>query len=195
MIHPETRIQHISELIGVGVFAKSFIPKGTITVVRDSQDLCIPVPEFRQLSQLVQDSMETHMYHDKIGNLVLSWDHAKYINHHCNSNTLMTDYNLEIAVADIYPGEEITTDYGLLNVQDPYELYCDCTNCRKALRRDDIDVFAEVWDSKILSSLLLTKSVPQPLFSLLPNEERMRLNELFQDKSKYSSVKSLKYRA
>lgn len=193
MIHPDTTVKTVSKNIGNGVFATAFIPKGTIIVVRDEFDLCMPRKEFKQLPELVQSAMETYMYHDRNGNLVLSWDHARYMNHSCESNTLMTDYSLEIVIRDILPGDEITTDYGLLNVQEPYELFCGCGNCRGFLRTDDIDCWADTWDRKIMESLLLIKKVPQPLGHMLHQKEKDRLEEMLKTAEKYSSVKNLKY--
>ena len=193
MIHPCTTVRSVSEQIGIGVFATDFIPRGTIIVVRDAYDLCLTRQEFQELPPLMRRNMETYMYHDHQGNLIMSWDHARYMNHSCNSNTLMTDYNLEIAVQDIQPGEEITTDYGLLNVQEPYALLCGCRNCRTRLRTDDLERFADSWDQSILDSLLQLNQVLQPLESILSPTERKRLEELQQKPQRYSSVRNLQW--
>lgn len=194
MIHPHTVIKTVSPEIGVGVFATRFIPKGTIVVVRDQFDTCLTQDQFCCLEEPVRSLMETYLYHDKCGNLVLSWDHARYMNHSCHSNTMMTDYDLEIAVRDIEPGEEITTEYGLLNIQQPYELYCDCECCRKELRLDDIDVYGDAWDAQIRDGLQCVSKVDQPLWVLLGEDTRMRLDGLQCGKVDYSSIKSLKWR-
>ena len=190
MIHPDTVIRTISEDIGIGVYASSFIPRGTIVVARDSFDLSFTQEEFRKLPFLMRNKMKTYMYHDKNGHLVMSWDHARYMNHSCDSNTLMTDYNFEIAIRDIQPGDEITTDYGLLNVQEPYELLCGCHNCRGILRRDDLDCFSDIWDQSILDSLLQIKKVPQPLENLLSAKDRERLETVLHIPIKYSSIRN-----
>jgi uncharacterized protein len=193
MIHPDTTVKIVSKAIGNGVFATAFIPKGSIIVVRDPFDITLSLRQFRELQPAMQRAMETYMYHDKSGQLVLSWDHARYMNHSCDSNTMMTDYSLEIVIRDIFPGDEITTDYGLLNVQEPYELFCRCKNCRGALRTDDIDRYATRWDQQILESLLLINTVPQPLLPILADSEQQRLAGLHRETETYSSVKSLKY--
>jgi len=193
MIHPDTSIQTISEIIGVGVIAKTFIPKGTIIVARDSFDLCLTQEAFDKLPLPLRDKMETYMYYDKFGNLILGWDHSRYMNHHCQSNTLMTDYDFEIVIRDINAGEEITTDYGLLNVQEPYQLHCGCQNCRGILRLDDIDRFADQWDKSIRENLLRIKQVHQPLEHLLSEETRNRLDEFLDRPERYRSVRNLKW--
>ena len=46
MIHPHTRIHFINEEMGYGVFATQFIPKGTITYVKDSLELEITLEDY-----------------------------------------------------------------------------------------------------------------------------------------------------
>lgn len=195
MIYPHTVVKTVSPEIGIGVFATRPIPRGSIVVVRDQFDTCLTQEEYHLLPEPVRVSMETYLYHDKCGNLVLSWDHARYMNHSCHSNTMMTDYNLEIAIRDIAPGEEITTEYGLLNIQDPYEIHCQCEGCRNCLKLNDIDVYGEVWDVHIQESLLLIPQVDQPLLSLVEEESRARLDSLLLGETAYSSIRNLKWRA
>ncbi|QJB58279.1 SET domain-containing protein [Pseudodesulfovibrio sp. zrk46] len=194
MIHPHTAIQAVSPEIGLGVFATGFIPKGTIVVVRDRFDTCLSQEEFCNLEEPARSCMETYLYHDKHGNLILSWDHARFMNHSCNSNTMMTDYGLEIAIKDIEPGEEVTTEYGLLNIQDPYELCCQCCDCREELRLDDIDVHGNAWDELIRAGLTAIPQVHQPLWALLDETERKRLEAFLHGTAEYSSIKCLKWR-
>lgn len=194
MIHPDTIVKNVSPEIGNGVFAVRDIPAGTVVVVRDAYDLCISRDEFFSLPEMVRDSMETYVYHDREGQLILSWDHARFMNHSCCSNTMMTDYQLEIAVRDIRAGEQITTEYGLLNIQEPYELHCGCENCRGALRIDDIDVYGKQWDAQIKAALLAVPYVIQPLWDLLSQDIRDRIGALGQKPENYSSIMNLKWR-
>lgn len=194
MIHPHTALKHVSPEIGMGVFATRHIPRGTIVVVRDKYDICMPREEFEQLPDAMRATMENHMYHDKCGNLVLSWDHARFMNHNCHCNTMMTDYNVEIAVRDIEPGEELTTEYGLLNIQEPYGIACGCECCREALRLDDIDCHGEAWDASIRESLELARTVEQPLWDVIVTADRERLQAFLSGESEYSSIMNLKWR-
>jgi len=195
MIHPHTVVRTVSPVIGVGVFATRAIPRGTVVVVRDGFDTCLTQEQYCLLPDTVRSAMETYMYHDKCGNLVLSWDHARYMNHSCRSNTMMTDYNLEIAVRDIAPGEELTTEYGLLNIQEPYEIHCGCENCREHLRLDDIEVHGDAWDSLIQESLRLIPGVEQPLLHLVDAANRDRVERLLRGETAYSSIRNLAWRA
>ncbi|WP_419788312.1 SET domain-containing protein [Pseudodesulfovibrio sp.] len=195
MIHPNTVVRSVSPEIGLGVFATEPIPCGTIVVVRDGYDICLSQEEYCCLSDSVRASMETYMYHDRCGNLVLSWDHARYMNHNCHSNTMMTAYNLEIAVRDIAAGEEMTTEYGLLNIQQPYEIFCGCENCRGRLRLDDIEVYGDEWDRLIHHGLASIPKVAQPLLSMITGADRDRLDSFLAGNSDYASIKTLQWQA
>jgi hypothetical protein len=194
MIHPNTLIKTVSPHIGNGVFATARIPQGTIVVVRDSFDIVLTQQEFQDLPQLVHAMMETHLYRDKHGNLILSWDHAKYMNHSCCSNTMMTDYGFEIAVREILPGEQVTSDYGLLNVLESYPVECTCPRCCQGLQVDDIDNYADEWDVQIKQSMLLIPCNQQPLLDLLSDMAKQQLDEFLQTPTSYRSVRNLKWR-
>lgn len=194
MIHPDSVVRTVNPVIGNGVFATAPIPRGTLVVVRDAYDLCLTREAFQALPEVARAAMETYLYHDKQGDLVLGWDHARYMNHSCNSNTMMTDYEFEIAVRDIAPGEEITTEYGLLNIQEPYPLACGCTHCRRRLRLDDLDRHAECWDRQIRESLRLIDRCPQPLWALVSERTRADLAAFAADPARYRSVRNLKWR-
>jgi hypothetical protein len=191
MMHPDTTVQTINPVIGKGVFALKDIPRGTIIVARDPFDIVIDEKSFSNLDPVLKNCMETYMYRDKNKNFVLSWDHAKYMNHSCCSNTMMTDYDLEITVRDIKAGEEITTEYGLLNIVESYEICCGCKNCRKVLKTDDIETYWSLWDQSIKQSLLMTDRVLQPLWGVLDKRSRKRIEELIKNPELYSSVKNL----
>jgi hypothetical protein len=195
VIHPHTRVLSGDPAIGVGVFATRPIPRGTVVVVRDRFDICLSPAAFDCLPEPVREAMDTYMYHDKHGDLVLSWDHARYMNHNCLPSTMMTDYGLEIAVRDIAAGEELTTEYGLLNIQEPYAICCGCADCRKHLRLDDIDVYGDEWDARVRESLVRIPLVDQPLLSLLDGGTRARLDAFLAGRAEYSSVRNLKWTA
>jgi uncharacterized protein len=193
MIHPDTTLQYIGENVGIGVFAKKDIPRGTIIVVRDEFDICISLSHFKKLPQPLRDFVETYMFHDKEGSLVLSWDHAKYMNHSCLSNTMMTGYNLEIVVRDIPAGGEITTEYGLLNIQQPYSIDCGSPECRKLVNAEDIDTYGDIWDQIIKESMLLINKVQQPLWPLVQKQVQEGIQSMLENPDNYISVKNMKW--
>lgn len=194
MIHPDTKVRTVSEAIGNGVFATALIPQGTIVVVRDRFDTSLTIEEFQQLPALLKNALETYLYHDCDGRLILSWDHARLMNHSCASNTMLTAYGFEIAVRDIQPGEEMTTEYGLLNIQEPYQIHCKCPGCREHLRRDDIDQHGERWDALVRASMQLIAEREQPLMALLDSRTRQRIMDFQRDNALYCSVHGLKWR-
>lgn len=191
MIHPSTRVAFVSPAIGLGVVATAPIPKGSLVVVRDAHDLTFDEATFRRLHETIRHAMETYMYRDREGRLILSWDHARFMNHRCDANSLMTAYGVEVAIRDIGAGEEMTTDYGLLNVLEPYPIHCGCDGCREALRLDDIDRYADVWDEAIKEALALVDAVEQPLRGVA---ELAELRRYLDGNEEYRSVSTLTFR-
>lgn len=188
MIHPHTSLQKISDEIGHGVFATAPILAGTIVVVLDAMDRVLSPETFHALPEPLFSRIDNFVYRRASGDFVLSWDHARYMNHHCDSNTKMTAYGLEIAVRDIAAGEELTTEYGLLNVLEPYPLFCGCHNCRETLRTDDLATHAATWDEQILNALLQVGNCEQALLPLLPADTKVLLEKLPSAPQAYKSV-------
>jgi len=137
MIHPHTEIKFISHEVGYGVVATQFIPAGTITWVLDKLDREFTPEEFRKMAPVYQDILETYTYRNNLGNLVLCWDHGKYVNHSFRSNCLTTAYDFEIAIRDIRRGEQLTDDYGYLNITSPFRGVDEGTK-RKKVYPDDL---------------------------------------------------------
>ena len=120
MIHPKTELRFISKEVGYGVFATDFIPAGTITWVLDKLDREFRPEEFFAMDLVYQNIIDTYTFRNNIGNYILCWDHGRFVNHSFNSNCLTTAYDFEIAIRDILPGEQLTDDYGYLNIKDPF---------------------------------------------------------------------------
>jgi hypothetical protein len=115
LIHPDSELRFIDPAIGYGVFATSLIPKGTFTWVRDRLDQIVEPGLDTQLPEMLAALLHRYSYLEPRGR-VLCWDQARFINHSCHANCRSTGFDLELAVRDIQPGEEITDDYGSLNV-------------------------------------------------------------------------------
>jgi uncharacterized protein len=193
MIHPDTELKYISDEIGYGVFATARIPKGTIVFVKDPFDIELTPEEFLKLPTQYQEIADKYSYIDEHGVRILSWDHAKFVNHKCECNTMSSGYGFEIAIRDIDAGEEITDEYGLLNVEKEFPIACGCKNCRKMLRHDDIDNYYEVWDEKVKSSLSKIKQIKQPLWDYMDTETKKTLSDYLTGREPYRSVITLKY--
>jgi hypothetical protein len=169
MIHPDTEIRFINDIIGYGVVAKKLIPKGTITWVQDELDQIFTPQQAQRLSPLMQQYLETYCFTNGTGNKVLCWDNAKFVNHSFKPSCMSTAYDFEIAVRDIYPGEQLTDDYGYLNIEEPFEVVDEGTE-RKVVYPDDILRFHSEWDQMIRDRFPDIKSVSQPLQKFIPKD-------------------------
>ncbi|MDG1242596.1 MAG: SET domain-containing protein [Opitutae bacterium] len=185
MVLPSLRIQWLSDEKGYGLIATEFVPKGTITYCQDSLDIVIPQGDISKYSGVLRDSIYKFAYEPPTGEMVLGWDHAKYINHCCLANTLSTGYEFEIAVRDIEVGEELTTDYRLFSKHNTFHVVCRNEHCPQsamdALPLKDID-------ARIQSALSSYSSVEQPLGFLVATDTLERLNAYLNDSGEYISV-------
>jgi len=193
MIHPCTELRHVSPEIGVGVFASTLIPKGTLVYVKDSLDIEITEKQFMRMEPVSRKMVEKYAYIDERGIRVVSWDHVKYVNHKCECNTISTGYGFEIALRDISPGEEITDEYGLFNITVPFEVTCGCVNCRHVVRVTDLERYADVWDDQVKDALGFVREVDQPLWALIDPATLAALNGYLDGRQSYRSVRTLKW--
>lgn len=192
MIHPHTCLQHVDDVKGYGVFATRFIPKGTIVYVIDELEIKVPPDQFRHFPQVFQQAVEKFSFIDQDGVRIVSWDFAKYVNHCCNCNTMSTGYGFEIAIRDIYPGEEITDEYAIFNLEQDMHVTCSQADCRGCIRASDFDRLYPVWDETLKTVLALLPTVQQPLYDLLDPETRAEVEAFLKDPSLYKSVYTLK---
>jgi len=193
MIHPNTELKFISEILGYGVFATADLPEGTIVYVKDSLEICVNPLEFMLQSKPMQQVIDKYSYTDEHGNRIVSWDFAKYVNHCCNCNTISTGYGFEIAIRNIQAGEQITDEYGLFNIEEEMELTCKESCCRKKLTPSDFDLYYTDWDEKVKLALRKVFEVEQPLFNLLDPFTTKELRKFLKNESHYRSVYQLKY--
>lgn len=166
MIHPDTELKFISNEIGYGVVATKFIPAGTITWVLDRLDREFTPLELQQMEPIYQSILDTYTFRNNKGNYILCWDNGRYVNHSFNSNCLTTAYDFEIAVRDIQQGEQLTDDYGYLNIPMPFRAADEGTR-RKVVYPDDLLKYYKVWDSKIKKVFGNITQLQQPLRSIL----------------------------
>lgn len=167
MIHTDTEVRFISAEKGYGLVATKFIPKGTITWVQDDLDQIVAREKIPNLNPFIRKHLETYSFTNKNGDLVLCWDNGKYVNHSFKPTCFSTAYDFEIAIRDIHPGEELTDDYGYLNVEEPFDVIDEGTE-RKTVYPDDILRFHEDWDLLIKEVSPKVLEVPQPLIDLIP---------------------------
>jgi len=170
MIHPETYLQYINDDIGYGVFAKKFIPKGTIVYVRDKLELAIPHDSHLLEDEYYADILEKYSYVGSAGEYILSWDFGRFVNHSCEPNTISTGYGFEIAIRNILAGEQITDDYGMFNLRDSMDCSCGVNNCRQTITALDFQNWHGNWDILAREAIREINSVEQPLMHLLERD-------------------------
>ena len=187
MIHPKTELRFISKEVGYGVFATDFIPAGTITWVVDKLDREFRPEEFFAMDLVYQNIIDTYTFRNNIGNYVLCWDHGRFVNHSFNSNCLTTAYDFEIAIRDILPGEQLTDDYGYLNIKDPFTAEDEGTE-RKIVYPDDLVRYYKVWDEKILKVFGKINAYEQPLRVLIKDELWDKVQKIIAGKQQIDSI-------
>ena len=187
MIHPKTELRFISKEVGYGVFATDFIPAGTITWVMDKLDREFRPEEFFAMDILYQNIIDTYTFRNNIGNYVLCWDHGRFVNHSFNANCLTTAYDFEIAIRDILPGEQLTDDYGYLNIKDPFTAVDEGTE-RKIVYPDDLVRYYKVWDAQILKVFGKINAYEQPLRVLIKDELWDKVQKIIAGKQQIDSI-------
>lgn len=166
MIHPKTELRFINSEIGYGVVATEFIPAGTITWVLDKLDREFTPLEIQGMDDLYRNIIDIYTFRNNEGNFILCWDNGRYVNHSFNSNCLTTAYDFELAIRDILPGEQLTDDYGYLNIPEPFKAADEGTK-RKVVYPDDLLKYYKVWDKKLLRVFDRIPKLDQPLLSLI----------------------------
>lgn len=193
MIHPQTRLHFIDEGIGYGIFATALIPAGTITYVKDTLEIDLHVDHEMLSLPAYATYIRKYAYREASGNHVIGWDFSKYVNHSCDANTISTGYGFEIAIRDINAGEQVTDDYGMLNIDSAMTCCCQATNCRGEIQPNDMDHLWQQWDDKAKIALSALLKVPQPLIELLDTECYKSLMLYLNTGNNYSSVKNLQF--
>ncbi|RNB91075.1 SET domain-containing protein-lysine N-methyltransferase [Brevibacillus fluminis] len=170
MIHPHTELRYINEVIGYGVFATQFIPKGTIVWALDDLDQILEEKAVNELEPLRQVNVKKYSYRNQHGKYVLCWDNGKFVNHSFRPTCAATAYEIELASRDIYPGEELTDDYGTLNLDEPFHCLPETGENRTVVLPDDLLRYHQQWDQLAADAFQCFLQVKQPLFHLIKPE-------------------------
>ena len=204
MIIPCTKVVHINALKGNGVIATEKIAKGTVTWVFDDLDREIPLQALDAMSAACREAVLTYSYRNNKGNLIFCWDNERYINHSFQPNCCLTPYQFEIAIRDIRAGEELTNDYGVFNIIEPFVVDGEGGE-RTTVYPDDLLRYSGEWDLQLEEAFRRFPHVPQPLRQLFPGKawqlaeavargERSMasIRECYYDETKSSSVPPVK---
>jgi len=191
MLHPYTELRYINDQIGFGVFATKFIPKGTITWVIDDLDQVLEAGVVAELDKLRQETVRKYSYRNCFGQYVLCWDIGRYVNHSFCANCLTTAYDFDIAVTDINAGDELTNEYGLLNLDEPIECIKEEGIDRTCVRQEDVLLYYHNWDKQINDAIIHYPHVTQPLGSFLPGDVQQEVMQSIKLNQPLKSVKTL----
>lgn len=114
----------LSDIHGLGLFAKKLIPKGTIWWYARPQDvLIISKDQFlildsshktSQMRDFLHNILTYSYYEREFDSLIFCLDNSRFVNHSFNANSGASEDENEfcaVAIRDIQPGEEITEDY------------------------------------------------------------------------------------
>lgn len=157
-----TEVVFINDSKGRGVVATARIPKGTVTWVFDDLDREFAMADLALLPEPCREAVITYSYRNSKGRLVFCWDNERFINHSFRNNCCLTPYNFEIAVRDIEPGEELTDDYGFLNIIAPFAVDPEGTD-RSTVYPDDLLRYSDIWDTQLRQAFERLLQVEQPL--------------------------------
>lgn len=184
MMHPATRLVGINQQVGVGVIATRMLPAGTILWVRDALDKTVPERELAAMPAPLAAVFSRHAYLDDEGVWTLCWDHARFVNHACQANSVVTDHGLELACRDIQPGEQITNDYALFHLAPDEEFDCACgsAHCRGHIdSRGDLGIYRRARLRDLRTALARVNQVEQSLWPLLAQSQKNYLKGPHQD--------------
>lgn len=192
MIHPHTEVRYISEAMGYGVVATRLIPKGTVTWVQDELDQIFSPHQVKKMGEDCRRMLDKYSFRNNKGNYVLCWDQAKYVNHSFTSNCLSTAYDFEVAVRDIQAGEELTDDYGYLNIEEPFKARDEGVG-RTVVYPDDLLKFYPEWDEKLAGAFRYFQDVNQPLLKLIPQNVLKKIQGALEKEEPLDSILNLYY--
>lgn len=187
MIHPKTEVRYINNVVGLGVVATEFLPMGTITWVQDGLDHIFSEEQAQRLPIAQKEILDIYNFTNSRGQRVLCWDNAKYVNHSFRPSCFSTAYDFEIAIRDIYPGEELTDDYGYLNLDEPFAAYDEGTE-RKVVYPDDLLTYHKIWDEMLIRCLPSVFRVEQPLMHMVPSSTLQELDKLKENPERMRSL-------
>jgi hypothetical protein len=179
--------------IGYGVFATKLIPKGTITWVLDDLDQILEPSRVESLDPLRKQDVLKYSFRNQDGQYILCWDKARFVNHSFHANCVGTAYDLELAARDIYPGEQLTDDYGTLNLDEPFDCLPEPGTERVRVMPDDLLRYHPYWDHLAREAFRHFNRVEQPLKHLIRPQWVEKVQAVADQKAPLDSILNLYY--
>lgn len=143
MLHTDVEVRP-SPIAGFGLFARQFIPKGTIVWWIDGSELLYAPEEYAKLPQEVQN-----VCYENRGVCIRSVEGGEYMNHSCDPNVGWLNDETYITLRDVQAEEELTYDYGTSDITDyavqdkslgAWACACGASSCRQWITpRDCLD--------------------------------------------------------
>jgi uncharacterized protein len=192
MIIACTKVAYINDVKGYGVVATAHIPRGTVTWVFDELDREFTPEQVNRMSEPCRESLLTYSYRNNKGNLIFCWDNERYINHSFRPNCCLTPYNFEIAIRDIDAGDELTDDYGFLNIIDPFDVDPEGTG-RSTVYPDDLLRYSSEWDALLRAALDRFPHVDQPLQKVIPAKTWQLAESIARQETTMASIATCYY--
>jgi hypothetical protein len=103
-------------------------------------------------------------------------------------------YDMELAARDIQPGEELTDDYGTLNLDEPFDCFPEEGTNRSRVMPDDLLRYYRQWDEIAAGAFEHFNHVEQPLKHLILPEHQKKLHAILEHHIPLDSVIQLYYR-
>ena len=112
---------------------------------------------------MIRTVAERYGYIAPDGAWVICWDHGRLVNHSCDPATVSVGNSLELARRDLRPGDEVTCDYGTLNLTGMLPCRCGAAACRGEISADEAGQMCATWDAWAREALAAALDVTQPL--------------------------------
>lgn len=180
MLHPDCYLKFINDKVGYGIFAKKFIPKGTLIWVIDKLDQVVTPEEFGLLPECYVPTFMWFSFLDINSNYVLCWDSGKFINHHCDPTCSGSEFGFDIAIKDIQVDEEITDDYTRFIPKQHHAFKCECNanNCQEFIKFGYTIEQNREWQVALKSAVSEYATVEQKLVIFLQEESKDYMNHI-----------------
>ncbi|MDA0740261.1 MAG: SET domain-containing protein-lysine N-methyltransferase [Nitrospirae bacterium] len=165
MLHPATELRKINDQVGYGIFATQSIPQGTITWALDPLDQIFDLTKTEQLDHQCRELLTKYTWVNTHGQRILCWDFGRFMNHNCEANSYgLGNCQFEIAIRHIAAGEELTSDYATINLEEPLVCQCGSSRCRGIITLEHLEDIAPNCDALIRSAFTRIHEVQQPLW-------------------------------